>query len=125
MAEEETTLEETKEEPKEEKPGFPCPECDFVAKNKFGLISHMKKHKEKVEKPQPAAIPKPRGEPKKYVCIEKCPHNRKLYRRGDYAWFTDDYPKDEHGNILYFELVDPDKPQPTPEEPVVTVTGTT
>jgi hypothetical protein len=27
-------------------PGFKCSECDFVAKNKFGLLAHMRKHKE-------------------------------------------------------------------------------
>jgi hypothetical protein len=99
-----------------------CPVCSKECKGKRGLRAHSRVHdRDMAAKPQvdekPAAAPKatPEIEPKKYVCKKKCFHNGRLYRRGMYYYFTDDYPKDKEGNMLHFEEVDPDNPPPPPE----------
>jgi len=100
---------------------FVCETCGFEARSPAGLRSHQRVHDRAevaVSAKDPVIEPKAvsrKNEPKKYVCTKKCFHNGRLHRRGNYYYFTDDYPVDKEGNMLHFEEVDPTKPLPLPE----------
>ncbi len=102
-----------------------CPFCPKKYKSQRHYYNHIaSKHpsgEATVEEPQAAGMPA-KPERQEYVCGTPCWHNGTRYRKGQYAWFAGNYPKDRDGNLRHFEPLNPGAPRPEMEPPLVTVT---
>lgn len=48
----------------------------------------------------------------KFVCTQKCFHDRKLYRKGEVAEFREGaWPKNKKGEMIHFEALDGPPPK--------------